>query len=159
MLQCISSTLASPRLGARLIGATKCKSSFHQLLVRHFREFAEESVHTQLEKLLQSLEDEEYTIPCRLTLSPHAPSPRFTRFNHHFRENHHIPRFFIGYSLFYPGFHPVPFTFHFYHHYIASKTNNTLIHTLIDPLKRKQQKQQNTHRLVPTQPSRIIFRF
>ncbi|KAG2757556.1 hypothetical protein P692DRAFT_20867624 [Suillus brevipes Sb2] len=33
-------------------------------------------VYTWLKKLLQSLEDEEYTIPCRLSLSPHALSPR-----------------------------------------------------------------------------------
>jgi hypothetical protein len=76
MLQHLSITFASPRLGARLIGATKCKSSFRQLLVRHYHEFEEDSFYTRLEKLLQSLEDEEYTIPCRLTLSPHAPLPR-----------------------------------------------------------------------------------
>ncbi|KAG2738917.1 hypothetical protein P692DRAFT_20882168 [Suillus brevipes Sb2] len=33
-------------------------------------------VYTWLKKLLQSLVDEEYSIPCRLSLSPHAPSPR-----------------------------------------------------------------------------------
>jgi hypothetical protein len=76
MLQHISTTFASPRLGARLIGATKCKNSFHQLPVHRYREFEEDSFYTRLKKLLQSLVDENHTITYRLSPSPHAPSPR-----------------------------------------------------------------------------------
>jgi hypothetical protein len=52
------------------------KNSFCQLLVRRYREFEEVLFYTWLEKLLQSLEDEDSTIPCRLSLSPNALSPR-----------------------------------------------------------------------------------
>jgi hypothetical protein len=105
--------------------------------------------------------------------APQAPQarPHSTIILYHLTPHHHPPHppqplqpsfslkspYTTLFHMFYPGFYPALFPSHFFHHYIASNTNNTLTYILIDPLKRKQQKQENHHRLVPTSPSRISF--